>query len=101
MAVIHPALDSATRTRLTHELMDARRDKGAAIRVGDAAAREAARLRVDAAKVALGERGPPWWTDGTPDVNRRMAENTGYAGWWTDVGQNTAEAVPKAETERP
>ncbi len=95
-----PSLDSATRTRLTQELMDAWRAKGAAIRAGDAAAREAARLRVDAAKVALGERGSPWWTDGAPDVNRRMARNTGYAEWWNDVGQDTAEAVPNTETER-
>ena len=49
---------------------------------GDAAARRTARARVDAAKILLGERGPPWWTDGAPDYNRRMAVNTPYAGWW-------------------
>lgn len=49
---------------------------------GDAAALQTARSRVDAAKFALGERGPPWWTDGAPDYNRRMAANTPYAGWW-------------------
>lgn len=81
----NPALDPETRTLLTQELMDARRAKGVAIRARDNAAREAARLRVDAAKVALGERGPPWWTDGAPDVDRKMARNTVYAGWWTDV----------------
>jgi len=41
-----------------------------------------ARGRVDAAKVALGERGPVWWTDGAPDLNRRMAVNTPYADWF-------------------
>ena len=62
--------------------MSARRAKGVAMRSGDAAGKEAARLRVDAAKVALGERGPPWWTDGAPDVNRRMVASTVYAEWW-------------------
>ncbi len=46
---------------------------------GDAAALAAARAAVDAAKVALGERGPPWWDDGAPDYNRRMMRNTPYA----------------------
>ncbi|WP_235531902.1 hypothetical protein [Sphingomonas sp. Leaf67] len=40
-----------------------------------------ARKAVDAAKVALGERGPVWWDDGAPDYNRRKVENTPYAGW--------------------
>jgi len=35
-----------------------------------------ARAAVDAAKVALGERGPVWWDDGAPDYNRHMAKNT-------------------------
>ena len=52
------------------------------MRAGDAAGREAARLRVDAAKIALGERGPTWWTDGAPDFNRRLASNTPYAEWF-------------------
>ena len=41
-----------------------------------------ARRAVDAAKTALGERGPPWWDDGAPDQNRRMARNTSYAEWF-------------------
>ncbi len=77
-----PGLDEAARAGLTRELMDARRAKGAAMRAGDAAAREAARARVDAAKRALGERGPAWWTDGAPDCNRRMARDTPYAAWF-------------------
>ena len=77
-----PALAPDARAALQRELMAARRAKGAAMRAGDDAAREAARLRVDAAKRALGERGPPWWTDDTPDLNRRMARNTVYAKWF-------------------
>jgi hypothetical protein len=45
---------------LVKALMSARRAKRDALRAGDDAAREAARLQVDAAKVALGERGPVW-----------------------------------------
>ncbi len=64
--------------------MDARR----AVRdaKGDEEALKSARKRVDAAKVALGERGPVWWDDGAPDYNRHMARNTPYAQWWKDVG---------------
>ena len=53
---------------------------------GDAADRLAARAAVDAAKVALGERGPVWWDDGAPDQNRRMARNTPYAEWFAKLG---------------
>ncbi len=41
--------------------MSARRAVGQARRVGDPKAEQAARDRVHAAKVALGERGPKWW----------------------------------------
>lgn len=53
-----------------------------AIARGDAAAVAAARAEVQAAKVALGERGPVWWNDGAPDFNRRTARNTPYADWF-------------------
>ena len=78
----NPALLPAERAELTRALMAARRDKGVAMRAGDAVAREVARVRVDAAKVALGERGAPWWTDGAPDYTRMLAVNTPYAEWW-------------------
>lgn len=65
--------------------MDARR----AVRdaKGDTAALKSARARVDAAKIALGERGPVWWDDGAPDLNRRMAKNTPYADWYAALPQ--------------
>jgi hypothetical protein len=37
---------------------------------------------VDVAKRALGERGPVWWTDGEPDLNRRMVTATSYKDWY-------------------
>ncbi len=55
------------------------------MKAGNEEGREAARARVDAAKVALGERGPVWWTDGAPDLNRRMAKNTPYAEWFSAI----------------
>ena len=88
----NPTLDRDARDRLVRELMDARRAKGAATRGGDDTAREAARARIHAAKVALGERGPPWWTDGAPDLNRRMAKNTPYAGWWAEMAVDAPPA---------
>jgi hypothetical protein len=52
------------------------------MRKGDEGGRERAKLQVEATKIALGERGPVWWTDGSPDVNRRMVKNTAYAAWF-------------------
>ena len=79
----NPHLPAAEKVRLVASLMTARRQlrRGSSTEEG-AAARAAARAAVDAAKVALGERGPVWWTDGTPDFNRRMARTTPYAEWF-------------------
>lgn len=49
----------------------------------NAKALKAARSQVHTNKVALGERGPIWWDDGTPDDNRYLAQNTPYADWDT------------------
>ncbi|WP_409267495.1 hypothetical protein [Massilia sp. BHUDP2] len=65
--------------------MRARRQVGTAKRAGDAGAERQARAEVDAAKRALGERGPVWWTDGAPDYNRRMVANTPYADWYASL----------------
>ena len=78
----NPALTDAEHAHHTAELMHARRAVGTAMRTGDAGAVRAARARVNAAKVALGERGPPWWDDGAPDYNRRLAKNTPYRAWF-------------------
>lgn len=75
----NPHLPTADRERHTRELMAARRAVRAAGLAEDPVALRKARARVDAAKVALGERGPVWWTDGAPDLNRRLLRNTPYA----------------------
>ena len=67
------------------ELMDARREVKAAARAGDPERLAAARNAVNAAKTALGERGPVWWTDGAKDFNRQLAKNTPYADWYSRV----------------
>lgn len=77
-----PALPEPQRQALVDELMAARRAVGHALRAGDPPALAAARARVQAAKVALGERGPVWWRDGAPDQNRRLARNSSYADWF-------------------
>jgi len=62
--------------------MTARRAVGAAKMGNNKLAMRKARADVDAAKRALGERGPVWWEDGAPDYNRRMVQSTPYAGWY-------------------
>lgn len=83
----NPSLAEALRQRLVDELMAGRRDVKAAKASGDAAHLKVARARVDAAKVALGERGPVWWDDGSPDFNRFQVANTPYADWYRSLGQ--------------
>lgn len=77
----NPALGAAERDTLVRALMTARRAVGAARRAQDRPAQDEAHAAVDRAKQALGERGPVWWSDGTPDYNRHMARNTPYADW--------------------
>lgn len=80
-----PGLDPERRAELVSELMSARRAKKDARAADDGEGVEAARRRVEAAKVALGERGPVWWDDDAPDETRRMATNTRYAAWFASV----------------
>ncbi len=80
-----PALPADRRTALVAELMSARRAVAAALRAGGGPALIAARARVDYVKTELGERGPVWWDDGAPDLNRRMAVRTVYAEWFAGL----------------
>jgi hypothetical protein len=89
-----PRLPDDERARLVRELMAARRAVGAARRQGDGAAERSARAAVDAAKRALGERGPVWWSDGAPDYNRRMVAGTPYAGWYAALAPERHDTPP-------
>ena len=80
-----PSLPEDRRAALVSELMAARRAVGVALRAGEPDALGDARGRVDRAKRALGERGPVWWHDGAPDLNRHMAANTPYADWFAHL----------------
>ncbi len=68
-----PAIPPERRAELTRALMAWRREVR---RAGGTDEEPAARAGVDAAKVALGERGTPWWEQ-TEDERR--------ARWTTDV----------------
>jgi hypothetical protein len=85
----NPNLSDERRAELVQALMSARRAKQHAMRAGDNAARTVARLQVDAAKTALGERGLVWWDDGTPDFNRHLARTTPYAEWYAKLSSDT------------
>ena len=80
----NPFLPEAERQRLVLALMHARRAVAVARRAGrDEAEAHAA---VHEAKLALGERGPVWWADGAPDLNRHMARTSPYADWFAGQG---------------
>ncbi|MET0250697.1 MAG: hypothetical protein ABW203_00805 [Novosphingobium sp.] len=77
----NPALTDDERQALVNALMAARSAVGVALRQNDNEGVSRARARVQAAKVALGERGPVWWSDGAPDQNRRLVRNSSYGEW--------------------
>jgi hypothetical protein len=88
----NPGLRAEERDKLTKELMAARR----AVRFaenGDDLVQ--ARKRVHAAKVALGERGPVWWNDGEPDLNRKLVAETPYARWYAKCAQSASQDTPE------
>ena len=95
-----PSLPAAERTRLTSELMAARRAVRGALRSGDAAALAAARAAVDAAKRALGERGEVWWSDGAPDYNRRLVKNSPYAAWYAALPDTASAPASRTRARR-
>lgn len=88
----NPALEEDVRQRLVDALMVARREVKKAKASGDAAQMKQAREDVDRAKVALGERGPVWWDDGSADLNRHRVANSPYAEWFS--------ALPEGQTGR-
>lgn len=83
---VNPALSEGQRQALVDRLMAARRAIATTRQRGDERMQAAARREVHAIKVALGERGPVWWSDGAPDLNRHMVANTPYADWFGGQG---------------
>jgi len=89
----NPHLSAEARAAAVSRLMSARRTVRAALKADDAPTLRSAREEVQAAKETLGERGPVWWSDGAPDLNRRLARNSPYADWYAQAGSTTT-AVP-------
>ena len=81
----NPILDATERAGLVGRLMQARRAVRDAKKAADREAEAIAHKAVDEIKRALGERGPVWWDDGSPDLNRHMAKNTPYADWYASL----------------
>ncbi len=81
----NPGLDEATRGELVSQLMAARRAVRTAKLSANLESEATAHKAVDDTKRALGERGPVWWEDGSPDLNRHMAKNTTYANWYAKI----------------
>ncbi|MGB3672908.1 MAG: DUF3253 domain-containing protein [Candidatus Nanopelagicales bacterium] len=71
-----PSIPQSLRQELVNNLMAARRGVGSARRAGDDAAERLARAQVDDAKVALGERGEPWWEPPSEGGRRQRARAT-------------------------
>jgi hypothetical protein len=77
----NPKLAPAKTTALISELTKARSAVRCAELAGNPIEEAAAHRAVDLIKRELGERGPVWWTDEAPDLNRHAVNNTPYAKW--------------------
>ncbi len=86
--VANPYISQGQRAILVRELMNARREVKAALASGDNNQLSAARNAVNDAKVALGERGPVWWQDGSKDFNRYLIKNTPYQDWYQQLNES-------------
>lgn len=86
----NPALENSERRAAIKALMQARRAVMLAKEDGEAEAK--ARAAVDVAKRALGERGPVWWSDGTPDEGGKHPKNSSYADWWAGLDAATRQS---------
>ncbi|MEV7450073.1 hypothetical protein ACFW20_27845 [Streptomyces nigra] len=69
-----PSLPEETAARLRKHLMSARRAVRSATTANDEQAEREARARVQRAKVALGERGAPWWEQSEEERRRRWED---------------------------
>lgn len=88
----NPSLTEDVRQALIDELMAARRAVKAAKASDDSEQLSAARAKVQKAKVKLGERGPVWWDDGSPDFNRYKVANKPYADWYLSLSVKSPSA---------
>jgi hypothetical protein len=71
----NPDLDETKREELVSRLMSARRVVRDAKQSADLKAEVAAHKAINDFKRALGERGPVWWKDGSPDLNWHLVKH--------------------------
>ena len=83
----NPGITDKERSLLQKELMAARRKLRKSHLEKFPDDEPVMRAIVQKCKVALGERGPVWWSDGSLDYNRRLVKNTPYAEWYAALGQ--------------
>lgn len=88
----NPSLSEDVRQQMVNNLMAARREVKAAKASGDTGQLKLARAKVQKAKVALAERGPAWWDDGSPDLNRHQVANSPYAHWYISLSAASPSA---------
>ncbi|CAL9334828.1 hypothetical protein AB0K98_18925 [Streptomyces werraensis] len=69
-----PSVPEEAAARLRRHLMSARRAVRSATAADDEQAERAARSRVNRAKIALGERGAPWWEQSEEERRHRWEE---------------------------
>jgi hypothetical protein len=96
----NPDIGPKQKTALVHDLMAARRAVKNAKASGDQGAEAEAHRAVDRVKQALGERGPVWWKDGAPDLNRQMVKKTPYSAWYTEVRRRQVSKRPPSPPRR-
>ena len=87
----NPSLPADVRQNLVNELMAARREVKNAKASNDAEQLKGARAKVQKVKVKLGERGPVWWDDGSPDFAQRNVKNTSYSEWYESLAGTKAK----------
>jgi hypothetical protein len=88
----NPRLTEEERSKYVSELMKARRKVKSAKDQGDQESLQQARKEVNKAKIKLGERGDPWWTDGMKPVDRKHPKNTVYHKWWEALNKQEKQA---------
>jgi hypothetical protein len=81
----NPNIPAAKKSILVRELMKARGAVRSAKLAGNQVDEAAAHRAVDTVKRELGERGPVWWMDGAPDLNRQPVKNSVYAKWYSGL----------------
>jgi len=67
----NPDLEDEFRRKSLKALMQARMSKD--------------RVAALEAKIALGEAGPVWWDDGSPDYSGSVPDATPYGQWWANL----------------